>query len=327
MIGKVSPSDLAKLIFPRLGFKDPAVIVGPRYGEDACGIELGNKILVASTDPIIFAEDRIGRLGVNIACNDVAASGAQPRWLLPVYFIPDDGLDVLDKITRQVDEEARRVKVAVVGGHTEIVPKIRRPLLSMTCLGIAKRFIKSSGAKEGDIVIMTKSAAIEGTGIIASDFKDSLLERGMTEREIEIAVGMLDRISVVNEAITLSKFATSMHDPTEGGLLAGAYEIAEASGVELELQLEKIPVDEISKKVCRAMGVDPLRIFASGALLATVPRPDAANALRALIEGGVEARAIGEVKGGRGISLLDEHGKAEEITGPVREEMYSLWHD
>ncbi len=327
MIGKVTSSDLARFVFPRLGAEDAEVIVGPRYGEDACAIDLGKKILVASTDPIIFAEDRIGKLGVNIACNDVAASGAKPRWILPVFFIPEDSLDTLDKITRQVDEEAKKVGVAVVGGHSEIVPKIDRPLLTMTCLGIAERFVNSAGAEEGDLIIMTKSAGIEGAGIIATDFEKELKEKGITRGEIESAKGLLDRISVVKDALTLLKFSSSMHDPTEGGILAGAYEIAEASGVSFELWLEKIPVDEIVKKICSAVGLDPLRIFASGALLATAPKDDAKLALKKLSAKGIEGRVIGRVKKGKGVILIRDGKKIEEIYNPemVRDEMYNLW--
>jgi len=327
MIGKISPKDLERFIFTRLGAKDGRVLVGPSYGEDSCAIDLGNCFLVASSDPIIFAEERIGNLGVSIACNDVAASGAMPMWILPIYYIPEDGRGILDEITKQVDYEARRIGVSVVGGHTEIVPGIKRPLISMTCLGTTKKFVRSSGAREGNMVILTKSAAIEGTGIIATDFKEKLMEKGITEEEIAVAEGMLDRISVVEDAMVLREFATSMHDPTEGGVLAGAYEMAVASGVSFDLRVEDIPLDPVVERICGAMGIDPLRIFASGALLATVPRELSPSALKKLDEKGVKGRVIGVVKKGEGISLMDKDGGVEKICDPemLRDEMYGLW--
>ncbi len=158
MVGKVSPKNLKKFVFPRAGAVSDAVQVGPAYGEDTAAIEIGGEVLVINSDPIIFAAEGIGTLGVNIASNDIAASGGEPEWMTVTYLLPDGKNSVLDTITRQIDEVASDLGIAIVGGHSEYVPEIERPFLSLTSFGRANRYIPTSGAEPGDRVILTKGA-------------------------------------------------------------------------------------------------------------------------------------------------------------------------
>lgn len=321
MIGKVSPEKLKELVFSRTGTKEKDLIVGPRYGEDTAALDLDGKILVINSDPIIFAADRIGNLGVIIASNDIAASGAKPRWMTNVFFLPERDKDVLDKITKQIDKEASRLKITIVGGHSEYVPEISRLFISMTCIGTTDRYIPSSGAKLGDKIVLTKGAGIEGTGIIATDFREEL-EGKIQENIIAKGEKMLDRMSVLEEGLILSKYANSMHDPTEGGVIDGLLEVAYASMTKMEVKRNKIPISEETKVICRAMDVDPLRIFSSGALLATVPSEDVREAITELDDKGIKASEIGEVK-------KTDKPKVELGSNiyqePVRDALYDLW--
>lgn len=215
MLGKVDPATLKKYVFSRLGARDKDVIVGPGYGEDSAAIDMGDNFLVISADPLIFAESRIGQLSVNVACNDVAACGAKPKWLLSVITLPQGKSDALNGITEQIDKEAKKLRVRVIGGHTEIVPEITRPLLSMTCIGVTDRYVHTSGARSGDDVILTKGAGIEATGILATDFRDELIKKGLSNSEIRRAEAKLGELSVVESCLTISHLVNSMHDPTE----------------------------------------------------------------------------------------------------------------
>lgn len=320
MIGKVTPDDLRDHVFTKTGAPDDEVLVGPRYGEDTAAIALDGRTLVVNSDPISLASDRIGTLGIHIACNDVAASGAEPRWLTAVLFLHDDDPGLLEDITDQLDAAARETGVAIVGGHSEYAPGRDRPLLSLTCLGLTDRYIASGGAEVGDAVIVTKGAAIEGTAILATDFR-SALDDTVPAAMLDRAAGFFGDISVLPEARLVRDVATALHDPTEGGLVDGLLELAAASGVGLEIDRAAIPIREETATVCAAMDVDPLEIFGSGALLATVPSGELDRILDDLDAAGITARAIGTVREADGpVVRLD----GREIREPVRDGLYAL---
>lgn len=329
MIGKPPPGLLEKYVFNRIGKRDPSVLVGPSIGEDAAIIDLGGKVLVAHVDPITGAVELLGRLAVYVASNDVAVRGARPRWLLPVLYLPEDsGEALLDTVTAQIDEAARNLGAMVVGGHTEFTPGIRRPLISMTAIGLSdhSRYVTTGGARPGDVVIMTKTAGIEGTAILATDLGDALRRRGVPEELIRRGGDFVGRVSIVREALALADagLATSMHDPTEGGILGGLVEMAHASGVEIRAWEERVALAEETDAMVRALGLDPLRIISSGALLATVPGDRAGEALRVLEGLGLRAAVIGEVvaKGKGSVEVHRRDGSVGAIVDPyVRDEL------
>ncbi len=328
-VGKVRPDLLARFVFSRTGAEDPSVLVGPAYGEDSAIIDMGDFVLVIHSDPITEAVGRIGWLAVHVACNDVAVRGARPRWLLPVLLLPEgcpDGL--LDEITAQIDEAAREVGAAVVGGHTERCPGLGRPIISMTALGTAPkdRYVITGGARPGDLVLMTKGAGLEGTAILATDFSAELARAGVPEGLLERARAFMTEISVVREALALAEVGVnSMHDPTEGGLLGGLAELAYASGRHIEVWEDKVLVRPETEAVCRALGVDPLRLISSGCLLATLPPGKLDGAREALSGLGVEWAVIGEVgEGPPGLLVHRRDGRAERVGPFVEEELARL---
>jgi hydrogenase expression/formation protein HypE len=314
MIGKLDPEDLA-MVVSRTGAQDDDVLVGPAYGEDAAAIRVGDRTLVVSSDPLSLAHERLGTLAVSVACNDVAASGADPRWLTNVVFLPDDDRETLDAVTGQIDDAATDLGVAVVGGHSEYAPDLSRPMVSMTCMGLADEFVPTGGAEPGDRLVLTKGAGIEGTAILATDFRD---EVGSAAKRGESFFG---EISVVEDARILREYATAMHDPTEGGVVTGLLEMAEAAGVRLEIARDDVPVREVTRVLCDTMGVDPLRIFGSGALIAAVPEDSVDEVLGELRDAGITGAEIGRVVDGDGELALD--GKV--ISEPPGDDLYDLW--
>lgn len=321
MIGKVPPAVLEQLVLGRTGVSDERVRCGPAYGEDSAAIDLGAETLVVSSDPISLAVERIGTLGVSVACNDVAAAGADPAWLTSVLFLPEEDEETLAEITRQLDEGARTLGVSIVGGHSEYAPALETPLLVLTCLGVTDRFIPTSGANPGEKVVLTGGSGIEGTAILASDFCTDL-EGNVPEEVFDRALNLYDEIAVVEEAAILREWATAMHDPTEGGILAGLFELAAASEVTLQIDSSAIPVREETRVLCAAAGVDPLRIFGSGGLLATVAAESVDAALTALDEQGVTAAVIGEVTSPADATVVVDN---EPYRTPIRDDMYDLW--
>jgi hydrogenase expression/formation protein HypE len=320
MIGKVDPESLAALVLGRTGAPDDRVLQGPAYGEDTAAIGLEGGILVVNADPVSLAVGRIGTLGVDVAANDVAASGADPEWLTSVVLLPGSD-EPLDTITAQLDGAARRLGVAIVGGHSEYAPALSTPMLVLTCFGLTDRYVPTGGAEPGDRLVLTKGAGIEATAILATDFRDRLAGQ-VDAATFEAAEGFYDEVSIVPDAAVLREHANAMHDPTEGGLVDGLLELAVASGVALEVDREAIPIREETRRLCAAAGVDPLRTFGSGALVAAVPEASVAEALSGLEDRGIDAAAIGTVRESEE-PVLDLGG--ERFEEPVRDDMYALW--
>ncbi|WP_281194902.1 AIR synthase family protein [Halorubrum sp. F4] len=328
MTGKVPPDALTELL-AATGATDPAVSTGPAHGEDAAAIDLGDRTLVVATDPLSLATEAVGRLAVHVACNDVAASGADPRWLTNTVLVPDADPERLRTIATQVDETATDLGTAVVGGHTETVPALDRPLLSMTALGTTDRFLPTGGATPGDRLLLTKGAGIEATAILATDFRDECAAAGVDDATLESAAGFLADVSVVPDAAAVREFATAAHDPTEGGVAGALVELAAAGGIVVEVDRERVPVRPETRACCDALGIDPLGAFGSGALLAAVPPERVDGALEALEAAGIDAAEIGTVREPETGSDAEPAGTlrldGEAIREPPRDELYRLW--
>jgi hydrogenase expression/formation protein HypE len=325
---KLTSDDLGRYVFSRTGAPNQDLLVGPAYGEDAAAVRVEEGTMVVSTDPISLAAERIGTLGVVVASNDVAACGGTPEWLVSTVLLPELSADRLDPITAQIDEEAARLGVTVVGGHTESVAGLERPLLSLTCTGPAERYVPTGGAEPGDRVLLTAGAGVEATAVLATDFEADLLDAGVDAAVVDRAAGYFDDLSVLPASVVLSPVASAMHDPTEGGVLGGAVELARAAEVVLDLDRDAVPVNRETRACCEALGLNPLRVLGSGALLATVPEETTDEALAALDREGIDAADVGRVvdPGERGSP--DEHGVAlggEFHAEAVDDGMYALW--
>jgi len=136
-IGKLPPSILESLVFSRLGVIDARVLVGPRIGEDAAIIDIGdNRVLAIHVDPITEALERIGWLGIHVASNDIAVRGVRPKWFLSTVLLPrGEALEALDTITRQMDSALKEVGGMLIGGHAEVSPGIEKPIVVVTAMG------------------------------------------------------------------------------------------------------------------------------------------------------------------------------------------------
>ncbi len=254
---------------------DPRVVVGPRIGEDASVIDsTGIRYIVTHTDPITGACEYLGWLAVVVPSNDVAVEGGVPRWCEIALLLPE-GMDddSLRKMFLQIKEASTDIGVSVIGGHTEYTPGITRPVAVSTCIGVTDHYVTTRGASPGELVVIVKSPAIEAALVLASDLRDKLLESGVSERDLRKIVFLRKELSLVREALLVRDLVSTMHDPTEGGVLQGVYEIARASNALIEVWLSEIKVRPEVKQVLEVFGVDPLRALSSGTLILTV-RPE-----------------------------------------------------
>ena len=283
--------------------EDPRVIVGPRVGEDATVIDFGDRYLVAKTDPITFATERIGWYALNVNANDIASMGARPKWFLATILLPENATDEasVESIFKDLQQACSQLGVSLCGGHTEITYGLDRPIIIGQLLGEVEpeRLVTSSGAKPGDVVLMTKRVCVEGTAILAAE-KRSELEGKMSESTLRTAAVLLTDpgISVVKEAMAICDVCKpgAMHDPTEGGLATALRELAIASDVGLRIDGDSIPYYEETRLLCDFFEIEPLGLIASGSLLAVLAPTNVDAVLHALNEAAVETAVIGEVK-------------------------------
>ncbi len=330
MTGKLPPSFLEKYVWRRHGRDDPRVLVGPGIGEDAAVIDMGDRVLVLHSDPITEAVEGIGWLALNIAANDVATAGAKPLWASVTILLPEGFSEkLLDEITRDLHRAAEELGVSIVGGHTEEAPRLDRPILVVTMLGEAPRdrYVRTGGAKPGDAVLVVKSAGLEGTSILAKDFRDLLESQGIGGNLLEKAAGFAAEVSIVREALLLAEMgATSLHDPTEGGLIGGLVEVALASGKTLEVWEKDVPVKPETRRICEALGLDPLKLISSGALIATVPPEKLGQVKEALNSMGIEYGVAGRVHEGAAKLIIHRiGGRTEEYEEPPVDELARVW--
>lgn len=300
-VGKLPPHLLERLL-ESIEIGDPRVIVGPRLGEDAAVLDMGDRLLVATTDPITFATDLIGEYAVHVNANDIAVMGAKPRWFLATILLPEAAEEPLvERIWDQILQACRSLGVTLIGGHTEVTHRLPRPIVAGCMLGEVdrERLVTTAGARVGDDILFTKGIAVEGTALLAREAEARLLAAGVSRRVVRRAREFLfdPGISVVQEALVASGCARvhCMHDPTEGGLAAGLWEIARAAGVGLRVDEGQIPLLPETAVICKKLGLDPLGLLASGSLIITAAPQDTPRMLSALKERGVEARIIGKV--------------------------------
>ena len=311
------------------------VILGPRYGEDAAVIETGGKrLLVAKTDPITFTAERIGWYAVNVNANDLATLGARPRWFLATFLFPEGRTTsaLVEKVLGQTLKACRALGVTLCGGHTEITVGLDRPMVVGQMLGEVDRdkLVRKERQRPGDVVILTKGVAIEGTTILAREMAETLSGR-IAAKHLRQAQRLLIKpgLSVVLDAqVALAHGEVhAMHDPTEGGVLTGLVELARAGGVGLRVWIEKIPVLPETRMLARALGFDPLSLLASGALLIVATRDSAPRIINALRRRHIAARVVGEVRKPKDGITMVEKGRARPIALPARDEIARLLGD
>jgi hydrogenase maturation factor len=298
--GKLPAPALERLIarFPRT---DPAVLIGPRTGEDAAVIEVGDRYLVVTTDPITFATDRIGWYAVHVNANDVATLGARPRWFFATLLLPEGRADaaMAEAIATDIAETCTTIGVTVCGGHTEVTAGLDRPIVVGQMIGEVDKaaLVRKDRLAPGDRVLLTHGAAIEGTALLAREKRESLgdLDAGTLDRAARLLVD--PGISVVDAARVAASAGRvhAMHDPTEGGIASGLWELARAGGQGLRVEDGAIPILPETRAVCAALRLDPLRLIASGALLIAAPPDEARRIADALTAHHIPVADVAEV--------------------------------
>ncbi|MBC8060368.1 MAG: AIR synthase [Clostridiaceae bacterium] len=323
-VGKLDWNELKQLIENNRSVNREDVRVKSGIGEDCSVISFGSLECVVSTDPITGADKNIGRLAVHINCNDIAASGAEPVGLLVTILAPETAtLEEISEIMREIDEETKKLNVEILGGHTEVTRAVNKIVVSCTAIGKIKamKAVTTAGAKIGDDIIVTKSLCLEGSSILANDYSQRA-SQVLTPEELLEAINYIDKLSVVEEGIAAGKIgANSMHDITEGGVLGALWEMAKASNMGFLVYEEKMPISEITRRLCKHFKIDPLKFISSGSMLITAENGQ--EFVHLLQRCGIKSTIIGKITEGKGI-LVDANKVENEVCPPERDELFLI---
>ena len=324
-VGKVPESVLKRSVMRQLKSTRPEVLVGAGIGEDCSALQLGeDEIFVISTDPITGTAKDMGRLAIQITVNDLASAGAEPVGVMLTVLLPENTEEpVLRQIMQQAEEACEASNLQILGGHTEVTRVVSQPLVSVTGVGKAKagHLITTGGARPGMDILVTKWIGIEGTSIIAKEKKEELCSH-FPRQLVETAAGLDQYLSVLPEAaVAVKSGVAAMHDVTEGGIFGALWEMAEASGVGLEIDLKKIPVRQESIEICEYFGINPYELISSGSML--IAASDGNMLVRNLEKEGIPAAVVGKAMEGNDRILIND-GEVRFLEPPKTDELYKV---
>lgn len=324
-IGKVPESVLKRSVIRQLHTRREEVVLGAGVGEDCAAVAVAeDEMLVMSTDPITGTVHEIGRLAVLITTNDLASAGAEPIGIMLTILLPPDFEEPeLKQLMQQLEAAAASVNVQIMGGHTEITQAVTQPLVTVCGVGKVKKesLISTGGARAGMDILATKWIGLEGTSIIAREKEEELLTR-FSPDFIEQAKQLDVYLSVMSEAATAVKSGVgAMHDVTEGGIYGALWEMAEASGVGLEIDLMRIPIRQETVEICEFFNINPYELISSGCML--MAAEDGNLLVRELKKAGIPATIIGKATASNDRVLINKDER-RFLEPPKTDELYKV---
>lgn len=323
-VGKLTNEDLKKIVLERLPICSTDISKGPAVGLDSAVIRSRDGIMVISSDPVTGASNEVGSIAIHVSCNDIACAGVRPAAIMLVVIAPASATkEELITVIDQASQTARNIGVDIIGGHTEVSDAANRFILMTTAFGYSdnKNVISAAGAKAGDTILMTKYAAMEGTAILATDFEDRL-SNAVSKEDIEKAKELINEISVVEEGVICGVLGVhAMHDATEGGIMGAVWEIAEASRTGCLIDLKKIPVLSMTRKICDLLNLDPYRLISSGSMIIVTDKPE--KVIESLAMENIKCTKIGKIAA-KNRQFKDMDGRTNELTPPGADELYKI---
>jgi len=325
-IGKLPNDVLNDIVINSIHNKRSEILTRPEIGEDCAAFNIDNDTCVMSTDPITGAVNNIGKIAVNVALNDIASSGAIPFGIMLNILIPPNGtIDQLKTIMSDINDTCDLLNVDILGGHTEVTDAVTRYVIVSTAVGRVKnnKLIKTSDAKSGDCVLITKNVGLEGTSIIVNE-KREFLKGKLPKEEIKECDNLINNLGVIKEGLICSKLKVhSMHDITEGGILGAIWEVCHSSNLGAYIYKDKIPVSKVTKKICKLFNIDYLKLISSGSMLITCDKSIKDRVILELEKSGIKCSEIGILTISKDI-IINVNGKDEIIKQPESDELYKV---
>jgi hydrogenase expression/formation protein HypE len=326
-IGKLTASQLEEVIFKNIKKKRKEFLNSPGIGDDCAALDLGDKVCYLSSDPITGAVNKIGKLAVNITCNDLATTGIEPMGIMATILAPTTStIEDLKQIVIDMEAECEKLNIDILGGHTEITDAVTKIIVSITGIGFGTKahYEKKEKIKSNDIILLTKGVGIEGTAIISFE-KEEELKSILSKKELEYGKSMMEMTSVVKEGLLASDLSKGMHDVTEGGILGAIWEVAELSKLGATIYNEKLEIADVTSKICDFYKIDPLKLISSGSMLIIVSQENKEELLNKLISKDIPTSEIGYFTDNNNEKfILDKKNNKIEIPEPESDELYKV---
>src|SRR4030042_1944607 len=329
-IGKISPEIFNELIFPRLGASSSYILVGPQHGVDVGIVYIGGKAVSFTCDPVFivpeYGWERAAWFALHIIASDSVPSGLKPSfWSIDFNLPMEMTKQQLETTWEVIHSECEKLGISVITGHTARYENCHYPMVGgATIVGIGEleEYVTPKFCKAGDKIIITKGPAIEATGIFAAMFPKVIAEKYGAALSKK-AESVFYKMTVVEDALTAVSVGvrengvTAMHDATECGIWGGLFEIAQASGLGVRVEKEKIVVEESIEEVCRLFDIDPYASISEGTLIIACTEAKAPAVVKALSRKGINASIVGELtKADKGMVLV-EKGEEKKMKHPI----------
>jgi len=339
-IGKISPAIFNELIFPRLGAKSEKVLVGPQHGVDVGIVEIGDKAVSFTTDPVFivpeYGWERAAWFAIHILASDAVTCGLKPKFLSIDLNLPMEMTkEQLEMMWETMHRECERLGISVICGHTARYENCHYPMVGgATIIGIGEKdeYVTPLLAKAGDKIIITKGPAIEATGIFATMFPQ-LIEKKFGREFSEKAGQIFYEMSVVEDAMTAvgvgvrEDGVTAMHDATECGVWGGLYELAQAANLGVRVEKGKIIVEDCVSEICNYFGIDPYASISEGTLIIACREHKTDQIVKALSQKGIKSSVVGELtEPDKGMVLVSQ-GREGKLEHPIVDPFWRAFYN
>jgi len=338
-IGKISPAIFSELIYPRLGAKSKDVLVGPQHGVDVGIVQIGNRAVAMTTDPVFivpeYGWERAAWFALHILVSDAVTSGLKPRYLSIDLNLPMEMTkEQLDIVWGVIHRECERLGISVICGHTARYENCHYPMVggaTVLAIGGKDEYLTPKFARPGDKIIITKGPAIEASGIFATMFP-RLLEREFGADFSRRAENIFYKMSAVEDALTAVSVGvrengvSAMHDATECGIWGGLYELAQAANLGVRVEKEAIVVEDCVPEICRCFGIDPYASISEGTLIASCRPHKAHEVVAALLEKGIRSSVVGELTDSKEGMILVQDGKKRKLEHPIVDPFWNAFY-
>lgn len=322
--GKISEAILKRSVLKQLHMENAATVVASSVGEDCGAVKLEKACQVAiSSDPIFGDMDdpkALAERTVLRAINNLAASGATPLGLSMVVLLPTSAKEPqLRKLMEELERAAKAFSMDILSGHTEVTRSVSQCIVMVTAMGKANEVVRTSGVKPGMDIVVSKWIALSGTLQLLERKKEALREHFSQPflnqaKKLEVCLPILSEA-----AVAVSSGVSAMHDVSEGGIFGALWDMAEASGVGLEIDLKKIPIRQETVEICEYLGVNPYKLVSGGCLL--MATEDGLGLVRELENQGIPCALIGKATHGNDRVLINEDER-RFLETPQKDEIY-----
>jgi hydrogenase maturation factor len=339
-IGKISPEIFNELIYPRLGANSKTILVGPQHGVDVGIVEIGDKSVSFTCDPVFivpeYGWERAAWFAIHIIASDAITCGLKPKFLSIDLNLPMEMTkEQLEIMWNTMHQECKKLGIAVITGHTAKYENCHYPMVggaTMVGVGGKDEYVTPKLASAGDKIIITKGPAIEATGIFATMFPQ-LLEKEFGGDFSRRAQQIFYKMSVVEDALAAigvgirQNGVTAMHDATECGIWGGLCEVAQAAGLGMRVEKERIVVEDCVKEVCGYFGIDPYASISEGTLIISCREYKARKVVDALLKKGIASSVVGELTDAKRGMVLVEGDKEKKLEHPLVDPFWKAFYD